>query len=151
MKITFLFILSLSLLSCSTKISEDFLSQSRIKYYSPNLSPQQLVDSTYQYYPRYVNFSIDTTYFPSYPNPFSPSIFATNLFFLKDSSSIKLELLDDDNKLISTIFSDHNPPGYYLLSYSFKTLLDKDQRNTLFHSNIKFSFCETTYIVPLTY
>jgi len=149
MKIFFLFILMLSLVSCSTKISEDFLSQIKIKYYSPNLSPQQLVDSTYQYYPRYLNFSVDTSYRPSYPNPFSPSIFATNLFHLKDSSSIKLELLDDDNKLISTLFFDHNPPGYYLLSYSFKSLLDKDQRNTLFHSNIKFSFCDSTYVVPL--
>ena len=151
MKTVSLFILCLSLISCSTKISEDFLSQSKIKYYSPNLTPQQLIDSTYQYYPRYLNFSIDTTYFPSYPNPFSPSVFATNLFQLKDSSSIKIDLLDSKSKIISTTFFNNNQPGYYLLIYRFNKLIDKDQRNELFDSRIQFSFCDTTYIVSLTY
>jgi len=147
-KMIFAIILLFSI-SCSHQSINNIIQQSKLKYYGSDLTIHQIVDSTFQYYPRYLNFVIDTTYFPPYPNPFSPSAFTQYIFQLKDTSAINIELLDKNNKLLSYFSSLDNPPGYYLFYFNFKIRLEDDERILLYYSKLRFTFNDSTYIVPL--
>ena len=149
MKLFISIILLFVVSSCSNEQLSNILNEDSLKYYPIYLSADQVMDSTYYYYPRLLNFSLDSTYFPKYPNPFSPSSFAPYIFKLSVTSDINIVLIDRDNKIISQFNSNHQPPGYYLFKCNFVSKYKGDDSDLFYYSNLTFNFMDSTYTVPL--
>jgi hypothetical protein len=135
--------------SCSNEQLSNLLNEDSLKYYPIYLNADQVMDSTYYYYPRLLNFSLDSIYFPKYPNPFSPSSFSPYIIKLTDTSDIKIELIDRHNNSISHFSSYNQPPGYYLFKCNFVSRYRGDNSDLFYYSNIRFTFMDSTYIAPL--
>ena len=143
--ITLLFFAS----SCSNEQLSDLLNEDSLKYYPIYLNTDQVMDSTYYYYPRLLNFSLDSTYFPKYPNPFSPTSFSPFIIKLTDTSDINIVLIDRHNNLISQFNSYNQLPGYYLFKCNFVSKYQEYKSDLFYYSSIKFTFMDSTYTAPL--
>lgn len=149
MKLFFSIILLFVVSSCSNEQLSNILNEDSLKYYPVYLSADQVMDSTYYYYPRLLNFSLDSTYFPKYPNPFSPTSFSPFIIKLTDTSDIIIALIDRNNNLISQFNSYNQLPGYYLFKCNFVSKYKGDYSDLFYYSSIKFTFMDSTYTAPL--
>ncbi len=149
MKLFISIIILFSLSSCSKEQLNNLIKEDSLKFYPLSLSADQVLDSTHFYYPRLLNFSLDSTYFPKYPNPFSPSSFPPYIIKLSDTSDINIALIDRNSNLISQFNSNHQQPGYYLFKCNFVSKYKGAYSDLLYYSSLRFTFMDSTYTVPL--
>mgnify|MGYP003422935564 FL=1 len=150
MRKNYIFLIFLFFISCGGyQEFSIFNSVGSIKYFGNNITTHQVTDSVYQYYPRYINFNIDTSYLPNYPNPFSPSRYPASAFRLNDTSSIQVELINEPDEYIIDYYTENNPPGYYLFYFNYNDLQSLKDKNLSFQSKLRFTINDSVYVVPL--
>jgi len=150
MRNNYIFLILFFLISCGG-YQEYFIFNSvgSIKYYWNNITTHQIADSLYQYYPRYINFNVDTSYLPNYPNPFSPSLYRPSAFRLNDTSEIQVALIDEPDEYVIDYYTENNPPGYYLFYFNYNDLQLLKDENLTFQSKLRFTINDSVYVFPL--
>ena len=149
MRKNFIFLILLFLISCGYQEFFVFNSVGHIKYFGNNLTIHQVSDSLYKYYPRYINFNVDTSFLPNYSNPFSPSYYPPNAFRLNDTSDIQVELINEPDEYIIDHYTKDNPPGYYLFYFNHEDLQFLKKATLSSQSKLRITINDSVYTYQL--